>query len=266
MFSVKIGEYLVTRLAPCIKCVLSSKQRLKREIDEKNATEREENEWNIVSLDEKFKIATVLDDSLGTVEPNTHEIDDVETLNLINGDTEWIYCFMLDDICFSVMKQFDLKCPLHGNQDVDRIAPDLAFKDLCKTFVIDETNLKLEKLLGRGSFGSVYCGFLSSNFNKYDRHKVAIKSLETLQSKQNQPNSEVPVEQNFLNIRKSIRLCAKAYVLARQELEILFNLKHENIVRFLGIFDQTKLLSVPFDFFTNFSLFRISLCSRKIRT
>ncbi len=224
-----LGEYLVTRLAPCVQCIYAAKQRLKNEVKDPNMPEREQNDWNIVSIDEKFKIATVLDDSYG-MEQSHHEIDDVETLNLINGDTEWIYCFMLDDVCFSVMKNFDLKCPLHGKQEAVQVAPDLAFKDLNRTFIVEEANLKFEKLLGRGSFGSVYCGLLNSNQNRYDRIKVAIKSLETVQSKQHQQQDE----HSFLNTRKSIRLCAKAYVLARQELEVLFNLRHENVLKFLG--------------------------------
>lgn len=99
-----------------------------------------------------------------------------EKLSAFSG-LDWIYCFMLDDLCYSVLRHPrtpTLICPKHGEQVAREIAPDLAFEDIDSSLLIsDASTLAFESLLGRGSFGSVFSGSLGP-------HKVAVKVLENL--------------------------------------------------------------------------------------
>ena len=145
--------------------------------------------WNYLEIDHKFKIATVLADNvsllvdandlasdkkMGSSEPSAANLiencDDDERMKLKLFETsDWIFCFMIDDICYSVLKNFPLNCPKHGPQFNRAIAPDLAFDDIDERFLVTNQNLKIESLLGRGSFGSVFCGsllFKNSTDNK----------------------------------------------------------------------------------------------------
>lgn len=150
---------------------------------------------------------------------------------------------MLDDICYSVLKSSRLVCPKHGQQIANQIAPDLAFEDIEKKFLIKQECLKIEKLIGRGSFGSVFFGSLTINPNQ--KVKVAVKVLESINSnvlKETEPqlvdNKNLSKKSNssiYWNYRKSIRLAAKAYSIARQEIAIISSLKHENIVSMMGM-------------------------------
>ena len=99
--------------------------------------------------------------------------------------TPWIYCFLLDNVCYSVLKNDTkvLTCPKHGNQLPHLIAPDIAFEDMEEKHLIKcSDSLKIETLLGRGSFGSVFCGSLifKENENGDQRNvRVAVKMLES---------------------------------------------------------------------------------------
>jgi hypothetical protein len=161
--------------------------------------------WNYMDIDDKFKIATVLADNVSliidsndlgdtlpmsismndkkrivsntsTLTTNSNEstnsyikyenYDDEEKLKLkLFESTNWIYCFMLDDVCYSVLRNFVLNCPKHGTQLARIVAPDIAFEDIDDKFLVSNENLKIEALLGRGSFGSVFCGSLMFKVN-----------------------------------------------------------------------------------------------------
>lgn len=153
---------------------------------------------------------------------------------------------MLDDICYSVLKNSKLTCPKHGQKTASQIAPDLAFEDIEKKFLINPECLKIEKLLGRGSFGSVFFGSLQVNTSQQTTQiiKVAVKVLESLNNDnsikdldlvENKTASKKSNTSTFWNYRKSIRLAAKAYSIARQEIAIISSLKHENIVSMIGL-------------------------------
>ena len=221
------GDYLVTRLAPCVDCIkntrlntINSLSTAKQEATtstsqqhqsdlfmdtfstnandslHKDEPKNEANTWNYLDIDDKFKIATVLADNVSliidpsdlggestssekkrlasiasTLTTNSNEsgqsyikyenYDDEEKLKLkLFESTNWIYCFMLDDVCYSVLRNFVLSCPKHGVQLARVVAPDIAFEDIDDKFLVSNENLKIEALLGRGSFGSVFCGSL----------------------------------------------------------------------------------------------------------
>lgn len=101
------------------------------------------------------------------------EMDKLAAFDSVN----WLYCFMLDDLCYSVLRHPrtpTLVCPRHGEQNARDIAPDLAFEDIDSSLLIsDSSTLSIDSLLGRGSFGSVFSGSLGP-------HRVAVKVLENL--------------------------------------------------------------------------------------
>ena len=275
--------------------------------------------WRIADVDGKFKLASVQADNVSLLLDEEEEaamrmlLDDDDDYNdetLARNETstatsaglmagasggaacdvpealanmEWTYCFMIDDICHSVLKNSRLVCPKHGEQVAALIAPDLAFNDIEDKYLITKQKLCIESLLGRGSFGSVYCGsldFSNNNSNKTNpdetpptesrRVQVAVKVLETMSN----ANDMAEVERNFRQINlirsnklraksgeaaaaagvagvddeqkkeafnknwnygKSIRLAAKAYVVARQEIAIISSLRHEHIVTMIGL-------------------------------
>jgi hypothetical protein len=198
------GDYLVTRLAPCNDCIRNSNsssnnQKLKRSISRPNNNNSSTlttsnlfiDPFSISASEENFAEISAHEEALPCDNELEFSAQDEEKLKLFE-DIDWIYCFMLDDICYSVMKNSRLYCPRHGRQTAHLIAPELAFEDVEPNFLIENDSLKLESLLGRGSFGSVFSGLLrfktiqSSDadvigYAKEDTViKVAVKVLETL--------------------------------------------------------------------------------------
>ena len=271
------GDYLVTRLAPCSKCVKNSVLKNKKQSDSNSqdsnsynlssslASQNDSNNWAYLELDEKYKTASVLSENASSAIEDDEldfqfSIDYVENEKMkikFNEKPDWIFCFMLDDVCFSVLKRAQLMCPKHGEQSAHMIAPDLAFEDIEENFLIKTSNLKIESIIGRGSFGSVFCGHLTLNNAKIEekKMKVAVKVLETLNDEsllnpdKNEPftpnvqqfelssnnDNSLKMKREVWNFRKSIRLAAKAYTVARQEVAIISSLKHENIVSMIGL-------------------------------
>jgi len=228
------GDYLVTRLAPCVDCIRNARLNTVNLINKqesesansklttdlfvdtfstnvndnahKNETNSDLNNWNYTEVDDKIKIATILADNVSLI-IDTNDLgsnlmsgsgggadsshlsssynerkryssisstndsssnfikyenyDDEEKLKLkLFESTNWIFCFMLDDVCYSVLKNFTLTCPKHGTQSARVVAPDIAFEDIDDRYLVSNENLKIEALIGRGSFGSVFCGSL----------------------------------------------------------------------------------------------------------
>jgi hypothetical protein len=50
--------------------------------------------------------------------------------------SQLIYCFMIDDVCYSVLKSGALSCAQHGEQRAEALAPDLAFCDIEDSLLI----------------------------------------------------------------------------------------------------------------------------------
>ncbi len=232
------GEYLVTRLSPCSGCLVAAETTL--------------------SMNFKSGVVSGHDSDTINYELIKREIAELarhpaETVKKKLQNADYIYSFMIDDVCYAVMKlEAGLNCPKHGQLSVNVIAPDLAFEDLDDSLIVSEEVLKVEGLLGRGSFGFVYQGYLdlksntsvasrgggndvskpsrSLNFESFNKVKVAVKVLESMsKTTGGQRNT------SFWNQRKSVQTAAKAYTVARQEIAILSGLRHENIVGMLGL-------------------------------
>jgi hypothetical protein len=318
------GDYLVTRLTPCEKCVelMCTKQRRDTLKNRKNSINSNKSsnsinesltnydefliesanvaETSLLSNSTSFpselamgqhklgsnedKASTRTSTSTSTSDQNEYEIILMKlrhfesSLSLTNNFSskmlDWIYCFMIDDISYSVLKNAPLNCPRHGLQLATQIAPDLAFEDIDEKRLVTSDMLKIEQLLGRGSFGSVFSGSLhykktaDIDTQQTPVVRVAVKLLESLNKKKNAsvdgiiagsnqddlPNmsiqqlintskdqapqggrKQMEMLNKYWNYRKAIRMAAKAYTVARQEISIVSSLKHDNIVGMLGL-------------------------------
>ena len=270
------GEYLVTRLSPCKECLITAEQNLEKNTRKMSSrAARSENEFqNYEKIKKELSDITPNDmnDPLESLTDRQSQSMIILENHLKNAD--FIFSFMIDDVCYSVLKNSNLSCPKHGEQTAEIIAPDLAFEDIEDSLLISHNVLKIEGLLGRGSFGYVFSGYLnlkntfndkerfptkSLSFENFNKVKVAVKILETLDNTQINQTNEKDINFNqynfdmssigeakmlkqfnskladYWNHRKSIQMAAKAYTVARQEVAILGELKHENIVGMLGL-------------------------------
>uniref|UniRef100_A0A1I7S218 Non-specific serine/threonine protein kinase n=1 Tax=Bursaphelenchus xylophilus TaxID=6326 RepID=A0A1I7S218_BURXY len=120
-----------------------------------------------------------------------------------------------------------IDCPLHGRCDLEKLAPDVCFVDLNPDIVHEVSAVKRGKLLGQGAFGSVYSGFVKSNYSEVFE-EVALKILEPTSD---DPNQRLRVPSNQADRLESV---AKFYYVARQELNMLCDLQHPHITLLVG--------------------------------
>lgn len=279
------GQYLVTRLSPCLQCLDSAERALrtdKRPLCQQLNTSAQESNYELI-------LRELLEFNQSWVRDNVSEASGLSNISISKSafpetfrNTSFIYCFMIDDLCYSVLKSSILLCPQHGEQQAETLAPDLAFDDIEDNLLVSKDILKIESLLGRGSFGLVFSGVLSGagknlpakrhltnhiqsgslSFENFNKVRVAVKILETMNTRnaefvdndteleaagcnfrqcssldigQTSPHTKNSKLVDHWNHRKSIQLAAKAYTVARQEIAILGNLSHENIVSMLGL-------------------------------
>lgn len=154
-----------------------------------------------------------------------------------------VYCFMIEECILRASENKSVICLLHRKLNLKQIAPDTIFCDLTSNFVFNPDSIKRTKLLGRGSFGFVYFALLE--IDKGDKNKskdkkiieVALKTLQPVEPGQGAKNSDNAVYKASLSKweRDPLQYSSKAYCTARQELNILLQVNHTNIVPLLGI-------------------------------
>lgn len=108
--------------------------------------------------------------------------------------------------------------------------------DLGERNLIKPESIKRGKLLGRGAFGFVFkgtCKVRGSNILT----DVAMKMLQPVQPGPNAKQSAIIAYKAAQGKwdRDPLQYACKAYCTARQELNILMSLRHQNIVPFIGI-------------------------------
>ena len=129
------------------------------------------------------------------------------------ANMEWTYCFMIDDICHSVLKNSRLVCPKHGEQVAALIAPDLAFNDIEDKYLITKQKLCIESLLGRGSvfYGSLDFSNNNSSSNAKDEAPTESRRVQVAETMLN-ANDMAELERHFrqINLIRSNKLRAKS--------------------------------------------------------
>lgn len=151
------GEYLVTRLTPCTDCLIAAEQNLAMNFKSGVlAHDAEDINYEMIRR-EIADMSHVQETESGL----GRQYLDNSTLQKKLQNADYIFALMIDDVCYAVMKQDSvLSCPKHGEQLARMIAPDLAFEDIDDHLIISHKILTIEGLLGRGSFGFVYGGYL----------------------------------------------------------------------------------------------------------
>ncbi len=145
------GEYLVTRLSPCSGCLVAAETTHAMNAKSGVVSGHDSDDLNYELI--RREIGELARETPETVAKKLQKAD-------------YIYSFMIDDVCYAVVRQKAvLVCPKHGEMSVRVIAPDLAFEDLEDNLIVSEEVLQIEGLLGRGSFGFVYQGYLDLKSN-----------------------------------------------------------------------------------------------------
>ncbi|XP_071041167.1 leucine-rich repeat serine/threonine-protein kinase 1 isoform X3 [Parasteatoda tepidariorum] len=147
-----------------------------------------------------------------------------------------IYSFMVEECILTAYEQRVLQCPLHGNQSLLQIAPDTVFVDLGERHLIPPDSVRRGKMLGRGAFGFVFkANIKQRGSNTYT--EVAMKMLQPVDPGFGAKQSDTAAYKAAWNKwqRDPLQYACKAYCTARQELNILLALRHQNIVHLVGV-------------------------------
>lgn len=151
-----------------------------------------------------------------------------------------VYCFMIEQCVLKASENKPIVCPVHKKLSLSQIAPDTIFCDLASSFVFNSDSIKRAKLLGRGAFGFVFRATIETA-GKDEKSKqireVAMKTLQPVEPGTGAKNSDTAIYKAALSKweRDPLQYSSKAYCTARQELNILLQLNHINIVPLLGI-------------------------------
>ncbi|CAF0818437.1 unnamed protein product [Adineta ricciae] len=155
--------------------------------------------------------------------------------------------FWLEALMMSVEKQMEITCEKHGQISVKTIAPDLVFVDLTsKNFIIPFDVIRLKKLIGQGTFGTVFAATsYKSTVDLACKAFVPIDPaitnglIEQIQSGNRDDESEKKLSLRDIAkewTRNPMRAACKAYITCRQELSCLLTTgSHPNIVPLLGL-------------------------------
>ncbi|XP_037707527.1 leucine-rich repeat serine/threonine-protein kinase 1 isoform X1 [Drosophila subpulchrella] len=146
------------------------------------------------------------------------------------------YAWMIEECILSVYNQSKISCPVHLEQSMAQLAPDVIFADIPDKHTIPSECIIKGSLLGRGAFGFVFkanCKVRGARSFK----PVAMKMLQPVPPGARAKESALMAFKVAVGKwdRDPLQHSCKAYCTARQELAVLLTLKHPNIVPLVGI-------------------------------
>ncbi|XP_062127004.1 LOW QUALITY PROTEIN: leucine-rich repeat serine/threonine-protein kinase 1 [Drosophila sulfurigaster albostrigata] len=146
------------------------------------------------------------------------------------------YAWMVEECILSVYNQSKLSCPVHLEQSMAQLAPDVIFADIPDKHTIATECIIKGSLLGRGAFGFVFKASCKLRGARAFR-SVAMKMLQPVPPGARAKESALMAYKVALGKwdRDPLQHSCKAYCTARQELAVLLTLKHPNIVPLVGI-------------------------------
>ncbi|ALC46696.1 Lrrk [Drosophila busckii] len=146
------------------------------------------------------------------------------------------YAWMVEECILSVYNQSKLSCPVHLEQSMAQLAPDVIFADIPDKYTIATDCIIKGSLLGRGAFGFVFKASCKVRGARAFR-AVAMKMLQPVPPGARAKESALLAYKVALGKwdRDPLQHSCKAYCTARQELAVLLTLKHQNIVPLVGI-------------------------------
>ncbi|KAH9518581.1 hypothetical protein Btru_005705, partial [Bulinus truncatus] len=254
------GRYLVTRIVPCPQC-------LNQEVARQRSFQLDKNSWYILNPEQpdlcipvmienshnhilRERSATTIGCSRSILEeaaiepvltrPRTLTEGQAYIYNKGSPDTEpVIYSWLIERCMLDALECVDAVCPRHGSispiyltgkDGVTRqlfLAPDTVFQDQSQSILLPAfTQLEIEKdCLGKGNFGEVHKGLIFLK-NASSPEKVAVKILfKQVQTKKD-------IKKGF---HAFLEKACHAYLTARQEVSILTQLKHPNMVPLIAL-------------------------------
>ncbi|CAG2165886.1 unnamed protein product [Oppiella nova] len=264
------GKFLVTRLVPCSPCLINQMSSSHSNTTHSSPTltssgtpnqlrSPDDVEWQLLDFGNDGSQRNIgssdsRDSGMGRESRDSSRISSVEgahkSSSLSNqscdkniSEEPVVYSFLVEECILAVYEQKAVICPIHSRLNMQTIAPDTVFYDLGDHYLIKPDKLKYGKLLGRGAFGFVFKATIkdSTNYNAID---VAMKMLQPVDPGYGARKSDTVAFKAANNRweRDPMQYACKAYCTARQELNILLNLKHQNIVPLVGL--CTKPLSL----------------------
>ncbi|XP_066912686.1 leucine-rich repeat serine/threonine-protein kinase 1-like isoform X2 [Clytia hemisphaerica] len=143
-----------------------------------------------------------------------------------------LIAFELEEASKLIRDNKPLLCPFHVQLEAKNVFPDLCFMDLDKSHIIAHDQLKEGKFLGRGSYGDVFMAELT-----LDNHPNKNQDHHSNQPKTIQVAMKIPMNSEKEKNRKMMATMFSydTYRNVRQELSILGNINHVNIIRFYGV-------------------------------
>ncbi|KAK6640323.1 hypothetical protein RUM44_012009 [Polyplax serrata] len=239
------GKFLVTRLIPCPKCWLENIDRLSshhsifQNLNDHLFQEdmRDRHKWHsresIISDGDSGVGAESVDSSRKTSTDDHPEAR--EEAVSIESNLQ-VFSWMVEECILAACKSNSVSCPSHGEVLLSAIAPDTIFIDLGERYLIKNEVIRRGSLLGRGAFGFVFRGSCKIR-GVQEEVDAALKMLHPVQPGLQERHSAImayKVTQGKWD-RDPLQYACKAYCTARQELNILLNLRHPNIVPLIGV-------------------------------
>lgn len=215
------GKLLVTRIVPCPTC-LSQAYHQEKLVEEEEVID-------VVRISQESDKDSGHPDSPSSSCKNSEEGPHLRT----SGPQ---YSWMVEECILAAIEKKILRCPTHGEISLAHVAPDTLFLDVGEQYLISSNYVTRGRLLGRGAFGFVFQGSCTSRTTG-TKMSVAIKAIQPVAPPSGASNSAIIAYKNAQVKweRDPIQHASKAYSTARQELGILLNVRHSNIVPLIGI-------------------------------
>ena len=215
------GRLLVDRLVPCPECASGA---------------------NPLKPQKSMEIENY---NVSSTPPRSQTLDNFE--NILKSS---IYLFSIEE-CILASRELEnsdttkheIDCPKHDSIPIEKISPDVTFLDLSENLFLNQNSIKKGKLMGRGAFGFVFDGFVKRNeaFSE-----VALKILEPVEPGPTARASAKNAFEAFMLKWKNDALenCARSYCTARQELNMLVDINHQNVTCLIGFSPRPLTIAV----------------------
>ncbi|XP_065648792.1 leucine-rich repeat serine/threonine-protein kinase 1 isoform X2 [Hydra vulgaris] len=159
--------------------------------------------------------------------------DEISQLKLIRTSKKnCIVAFELEQGSKYLNEKKDLVCPIHDVIDIKATFPDLYFLDVDPGYVLNNCKINPIKIIGKGGFGDVFVAEIKHG------NSTVLSAMKV-------PGGSVKESNQVL---MATMLSYDAYKSIRQEVSIILTLRHEHIVKFLGV------TSNPFALFLELAL------------
>ncbi|KHN76855.1 Leucine-rich repeat serine/threonine-protein kinase 1 [Toxocara canis] len=155
-----------------------------------------------------------------------------------------LHAFTIEECILCAHEGTTTKCPRHGNQRIEKIAPDTVFLDISRDYLIAPEAVKRGKMIGRGAFGFVFKAAVKTV--DHGVHDAALKMLEPVEPGMGARATSISAYKAARTKwqRDPLQNACRAYCTCRQELNVLASLQHNHITSLLGVCPRPLALIV----------------------